>query len=153
MIIKVENSNEKDYIWKKCDAQIIFNPVSISRNRKGMKIFDHQISKTYGFVYDEYKDLLYTLSKRELLGEIQLVQISEKKCIMNGFIYEDDQINLIATTKALVELSNLIEEYKINAAIQVNLRCENKTILPKIIEIINVIFADCRSNVYLYNSK
>ena len=99
-----------------------------------MKIFDHQISKTYGFVYDEYKDLLYTLSKRELLGEIQLVQISEKKCIMNGFIYEDDQINLIATAKALVELSNLIEEYEINAAIQVNLRCENETILPKIIE-------------------
>ena len=79
--------NKRGFLWKEDCAQIIFNPVSVSRSKEGLNIFDSQLIHDYRFVYEEYKDLLYESSKKELLGEIQLVQIGEKKCIMNAFIF------------------------------------------------------------------
>lgn len=145
--------NKRGFLWKEDCAQIIFNPVSVSRSKEGLNIFDSQLIHDYRFVYEEYKDLLYESSKKELLGEIQLVQIGEKKCIMNAFIYEDNKLNLKALTKTLIELCNLIEEYEIAAAISSTVKCKEKTLHEEILEIIHVVFDDCKSDVYLYNKK
>ena len=145
--------NKRGFLWKEDCAQIIFNPVSVSRSKEGLNIFDSQLIHDYRFVYEEYKDLLYESSKKELLGEIQLVQIGEKKCIMNAFIYEGNKLNLKAFTKTLIELCNLIEEYEIAAAISSTVKCKEKTLHEEIMEIIHVVFDDCKSDVYLYNKK
>ena len=145
--------DKRGTIWNNEDAHIIFNPVSVSRSKQGLEIFDSQLIHDYRFVYEEYKDLLYESSKTELMGEIQLIQIGEKKCVLNAFIYDENQLNLTALTKTLIELSNLIEEYKINAALSSKVCCKDLNLYPEIMEIIHVIFDDCKSNVYVYKQK
>ena len=73
-----------------------------------------------------------------------------KKCRQD---IQGNKLNLKALTKTLIELCNLIEEYEIAAAISSTVKCKEKTLHEEILEIIHVVFDDCKSDVYLYNKR
>ena len=143
----------KGVIWKDPNAQIIFNPVSNSKSKLGQSIFNSNIKHEYPKVYNEYREYMIGESKRRLLGEIQLVQIESKKLIMNGFVYDGNVLCPKAIMKTFVELSNLIEEYEISAAIPYNLGCKDEEMIKEIEQITNVIFCDCKQDVFVYKKK
>lgn len=144
---------EKGIYWKDEKAAIIFNPVSVSKNKLGQSVFNTNFRYNFKDVYDKYRDYIIAVSKKRLLGDVQLVQIEEKKFVMNGFIYWDDQINLKATTKALIELHNLAEEYKIPIALSGSLGSKDPETIESLNKIIHSIFAECKSDVYVYQRK
>lgn len=140
-------------IWNDPNAQIIFNPVSVSKSPEGQNIFNSNLKHDHHEVYDMYRDYMKGESKKRLLGDIQLVQIEDKKFIMNGFVYYDNILNPKALMKAFVELSNLIEEYHIAAAIPFRVGCKDTCMYQYIEEIINIVFGDCKSDIYIYKKK
>ena len=44
---------------------------------------------------------------------------------MNGFVYKGKELDLVALSKALVELYNLAREYELNVAIPIKMNCDN----------------------------
>lgn len=143
----------KGIIWNDPNAQIIFNPVSNSKSKLGQSIFNSNLRHDYPKVYHEYREYMIGESKRRLLGDIQLVQIENKKLIMNGFVYDGNILCPKAIMKTFVELSNLIEEYEISAAIPYNLYCRDEEIIKEIEQITNVVFGDCKQDVFMYKKK
>lgn len=131
-------------------AQIIFNPVSVSKSKAGQDVFNPKIKQQYPSVYKSYREYMIGESQKRLLGDIQLIQIGEKKLILNAFVYKGNELNLKAVSKTFIELSNLIEEYNINAAFLNNLGSRNIKDIYEIEKIITTIFADCKSDIYIY---
>lgn len=134
------------------DAAIIYNPVSIS-NR--FKIFDGNIKHQYPKVYESYIDFMIGVPWYKLIGDIQLIQIDDTRCIMNAFVYDQGKLDLKAVAKTFVECSNLAEEYEISISLSSNLGISNKNIeIIKLIDkTINVAFSDCKSDVFVYLGK
>ena len=144
---------ENGVYWKDTNAAIIFNPVSVSNNRIGKNVFNSNLRHEFKDVYEEYLDYIKGVSKKRLLGDVQLVQVDDKKLIMNGFVYWDDQINLKAVTKVLIELSNLSEEYHIPIAISSSMGSKDPEIIEKLNKIIVSIFGDSKEEIYIYKRK
>lgn len=144
---------DKGVLWEEPNAQIIYNPVSISKSVEGQNVFNSNLKHDYRNVYESYREYMIGESKKRLLGDVQLVQIQDKKFIMNGFIYDGNILNLKAVMKTFVELSNLAEEYKINVALSSTLGTKDKILIQDISKIINTVFSDCKSTVYVYNKR
>jgi hypothetical protein len=140
----------KGIIWEQPKAQIILNPVSVSNSVLGKNVFNNLLRETHREVYDEYLDYMVGESPHHLLGDIQLVKLKNNKIIMNGFMYKEDEINLHALAKVLVELYNLADEYKLNIAIPVSMNNKNQINIGMIRQIIDVVFDDFPNDVYLY---
>jgi hypothetical protein len=87
---------DKGVTWDEPNAQIIFNPVSASNGKIGQKVFNELLKKSYNNVYNSYIDYMIGESLKQLLGDIQLVQIQEEKIIMNGFVYKGNKLDLLA---------------------------------------------------------
>ena len=101
------------------DANIIFNPVGVIDNHKG---FLQKIKTLYPDVYTEYSEFIWMCGEKELLGDIQLVKIGDKRLMLNGFcINRRGNIDKLALTKSLVELCNLAYEYKLSVSIEYGL--------------------------------
>ena len=147
MIINVHEGRH----WENKNAEIIFNPVSVSKSKIAQEIFDINIRYNYTNVYESYRDYIMGVSKKELLGDIQLVQIEDKKFVLNSFVYYDDELNYKALIKTLVELFNLLEKYNITASISTNFQSINDKKKESIKQIIERVFEDCKSDIYLYN--
>lgn len=143
---------EKGTYWLEEKANIIFNPVSVSKSKVGLDMFNSGIKRQYRNVYESYRDYMVGESKRKLLGDIQLIQIEDKKLILNAFVYEDDKLNLKALTKTLIELINLAEEYKISVSIRSKLNSKNKDEIEASNKIINSLFEDFKSDIYIYTN-
>lgn len=142
---------DKGAYWKDKNSQIIFNPVSVSKSKIGQSIFNKNIRNQYTDVYESYRDYIVGVSKKRLLGDIHLVQIEPKKIIMNAFIFYDDKLDFKAFSKTLIELFNLIEEYKISASIKPIAKDEDE--YNALIKIIETVFQDCKSDIYVYTSN
>lgn len=137
---------EKGIIWEDGNSQIIFNPV-------GIDVFNTYLRETNKQVYDEYRDYMVGISENKLIGDIQLVQISERKLIMNAYVFrKGKRIDLYALTKTLVELYNLATEYKLNISIPISMNSRNKDTISKIKLMLDVIFGDFEQEVYLYKN-
>lgn len=137
---------EKGIIWEDGNSQIIFNPV-------GIDVFNTYLRETNKRVYDEYRDYMVGISEKKLIGDIQLVQISERKLIMNAYVFrKGKRIDLYALTKTLVELYNLATEYKLNISIPISMNSRNKDTISKIQLMLDVIFGDFEQEAYLYKN-
>lgn len=133
-----------------CEANIIFNPVSLSKNKIGESIFHPVIRENYPKAFYYYKDYMKGMSKRELLGDIQLVQIEHKKFIMNAYVYEQDILNEKALTKALIEFSNLLEEYHITGSVRSTFGSKNKKEYDNLEKILNTTLGDNQQNIFVF---
>ena len=143
---------EKGICWQDPNSQIIFNPVSISK-REGKELFNPNLKHDYPEVYDNYLDYMIGVSKKRLLGDVQLIQIEEKKFILNGYVMVGRDMNIKALTKALVELSNLAEEYHLSIALTSNLGCNDQENAKTVENVIRTIFGDFHETVYIYKKK
>ena len=146
MIYKIN----KGLVWFDNNSQIIFNPVSVSDNKIGDKVFNKILRENYRNVYDEYKDYIIDIPKNKLLGDIQLIQIDKSRTVMNGYVYKNDQLDLYCLTKTLVELYNLGTEYKLNIALSLSMYNISTEELKIINTIIETIFTDFDYYLYLY---
>ena len=133
-----------------CEANIIFNPVSLSKNKIGESIFHPVIRENYPKAFYYYKDYMKGMSKRELLGDIQLVQIEHKKFIMNAYVYDQDILNEKALTKALIEFSNLLEEYHITGSVRSTFGSKNKKEYDNLEKILNTTLGDNNQNIFVF---
>lgn len=138
-------------IWEERNAQIIFNPVSTFKGKVGREVFNKLLMSKYRKVYEEYTDYMVGESAKRLLGDIQLVQIDKNKLVMNGFVYKGKELDLVALSKALVELYNLAREYELNVAIPIKMNCDNIITNGLTRTIIDTIFNDFEYNAYLYS--
>lgn len=94
------------------NVDIIFNPVSVKQKKR----FQDRARRLYPKVYTEYLDMIY--SEHVKLGEVSLYQVADKQCMMNAFCYNRrGNLNLIAFTKTLVEVSNMADEYGLTVGI------------------------------------
>lgn len=143
---------EKGTYWMEERANIIFNPVSVSETFTGLNMFNSGIKDRYRNVYESYRDYMVGVSKRKLLGDIQLVQIEDKRLVMNAFVYEGNILNVKALAKVLVELVNLAEEYKISVVINTKLNSKNKDQEKISNKVIKSVFGDCKSDIYIYTN-
>lgn len=137
-------------LWEHPEANIIYNPVSVSKSKLGKEIFNSNLKHDHPKVFESYRDYMIGESKSRLLGDVQLVQITENKFVMNAFVYWDNQIRLKAVAKTLLELLALVEEYKISAILSSTLGCRDSKTISDIGVIINSIFHNCNSDIYVY---
>lgn len=143
----------KGNLYEEKRAQIILNPVSVSKSQLGQGVFNNYLKHSKKHVYDQYRDYMVGESQNRLLGDIQLVKTDDNTFIMNGFMYKGNKIDLTALTKVLVELYNLAYEYKLDIAIPLKMNCRNDIIINYIKIIIDVVFSDFENNVYLYTKS
>lgn len=141
---------DKGAYWNCEEANIIFNPVSISKSKIGELVFNKVVKKDFSDVYDKYREYMIGECPYKLLGDIQLVQIDSKRFIMNAFIYDRDKLNHKALTKALIEMSNLLEEYHINGSLRSTFGSKNKQEFKDLETIINTVFKDNSQNIFIY---
>ena len=141
---------EKDIIWNTKNAGIIFNPVSVSDTVVGRRVFNNLLKELHKDVYESYLDYVADEKEKKLLADVQLVKLKDNRVIMNGFVYKKDKIDLLSLTKCLVELFNLAEEYNVDIAIPMYMGCKNPFTRKYIETIINTVFEDCKTNVYVY---
>ena len=130
-------------------VDIIYNPVGVTDNNNG---FYSRLKKMYPDAYTLYKDFVHTTSKRECMGEIQIVPIAEKRVMLNGFCKTTSgYINKLALCKTLVELCNLAYEYKLSVGIEYALGKKDEVERKLIKTIIHEVFHDVEIEVYLFN--
>lgn len=99
----------------KSNVDIIYNPVSVRYKKR----FIERARRIFPEVYEEYTDMIF--SERVRMGEVSLYQVAKKQCVLNGFCYNRrGNLNLVAFTKTLVELSNIAHEYKLTVGIGVD---------------------------------
>lgn len=140
---------EKGIVFGDPNSNIIFNPVSVSA--KSPSGFNKCLRELYPNVYEEYRDYLIGVSKKKLLGDIQLVKINDNAFIMNAYVYDEKgNVNYVALCKALVELFNIVENYKINVAIPLFMYSKNDIVKNFCKIIVNTVFEDYKYNAYLY---
>lgn len=142
---------EGNKFWEHPTANIVFNPVSVSKSNSD--VFNKSIKHKFPEVYREYRGYMIGEYERRLLGDIQLVQVDEKKFIMNAFVYKGNRINIKAVVKTFIELLNLTEEYNISASLLSTLGSKNNNANHEIWKSINNIFGDSKSDIYVYKKK
>lgn len=136
------------YLCKESDI-IIFNPVGVRDNNKG---FLKKVKRLYPNAYRLYKDEVWSYNEKELLGEIQLIEIADKRLILNGFCIEKSgKINKLALAKTLVELCNLAYEYEVSVGIEYGLGVQEIVERRWIAAIIREVFGDVDISVQVYD--
>lgn len=134
-------------------AQIIYNPVSVLKGEAGNRTFNLYLKEKYPETFRSYLDCKEGISKKKLLGEIDIVEIPGKRFVLNSFIFTNNRkIDIKAMIKTFVELFNIGEEYHLNIAIPTYLNSRSKDTKELLLMIENVIFEDYREEVYLYDS-
>ena len=135
---------DKGIIWEDDNSQIIFNPV-------GIDLFNNYLREINKQVYEDYRDYMVGIREKKLIGDIQLIQIGDRKFIMNAFVYrKGKKIDLYALAKTMVELYILATEYGLNIALPVSMGSRNTELISNIRKMIDVVFGDFGYDVYLY---
>ncbi len=131
------------------EVNIIFNPVGVRDNKKG---FLKKVKEAYPSAYAQYQNDVWYYNDRQLLGDIQLVFIENKRLILNAFCIDKmGKINKLAFTKTLVELHNLALEYDLSIGIEYALGVQDKTERKLIQTIIKEVFKDTEVEINIFD--
>lgn len=132
------------------DVNIIFNPVGV-RDKTG---FIERVKILHPVVYEEYHERVWMYSINEILADIQIVCINNNQCMFNAFCKDKEgKVNKLALCKTLIELCNLCHEYNLSVGIERSLGVRDKYEKKWIDIIIEEIFKDSDTDIYIYKRK
>lgn len=95
-------------------------------------------------------NIIFDINNVGDLCDIHIDTTTDKVIFKATVIDENNNIDILALVKSMVELFNLGEEYKINIAIPVDILTQYIDI-NSIYDVINAVFYDYKFDVFIYN--